>query len=168
VPQPLGGPRGSDKSQDLLGLADWLCGGGDGGTNQETDCYGIADLGLNAEAATEIMEQLMTAGISGTKASFDSFRTDLKKQMKDAMARARKISEARVMREVRRIHEFYEDQLRRCKELNQQYHPSKTEWLCRWVLKDEIAKRDEERAAIKAQIDAPLTEGFLGVPQNAG
>ena len=166
VPQPFGGPRGSDKDQDLLALADWLCGGGDGGMNQETDCYGVADLGLDSGAAETIMEVLLTAGMSGQKASFKALSSDLQDKMQVSLVKARTISENRVMREIRRINKQLEEQQRLARDQNREYQATNAEWLCRYVLRKEVAKQEEERKYFQEQLCKPLTDDFLGAPAN--
>jgi len=163
-PFPVGGKKGTDKSLDILQVSEWLSGGEDGGQNNETDCYGIADLGLDDAAASSMVEALMVAGISGKKANFSALGADIQEKMKISMKKAREISERRVMRQVWDIHKNYEDQKRKCEAQNQVYHPSNCEWLCRYVLKSQIAERDKKRDAFKKTFDEPLTTSFEGVP----
>ena len=163
-PFPIGGKKGSDKSLDILSIASYLSGGDDGGQNNETDCYGIADMGLDDDAASAMVEALMVAGMSGQKASFSALGADIQRQMKEAMIKAREISEKRVMRQVWDIHRNFEDQRRRCESVNQSYAPSSVEWLCRYVLKSQIAERDKKREIFKKTFDEPLTTSFEGVP----
>lgn len=163
-PFPIGGKKGTDKSLDILNVANWLSGGEDGGRNNETDCFGIADMGLDDAAATEMVEALMTAGISGKKASFAALGDNVRKSMKEAMVRAEAISKSRVMRQVWDIHKNYEDQKRICESKNEVYQPSNVEWLCRFVLRKDISEREQKRAAFKKTFDEPMTTAFEGVP----
>jgi len=163
-PFPIGGKKGTDKSLDILAISNWLSGGEDGGRNNETDCYGIADLGMDDAAASALIEALMTAGMTGEKANFSSLNADVQKRMKVSMERAKVVSQERVMRQVRDIHRNYEAQKQACEANNQTYSPSKCEWLCRYVLKTEIKEREARQALFKKNFEEPLTTTFEGAP----
>lgn len=165
-PFPIGGKKGTDKSLDILAIAAWLSGGEDGGRNNETDCYGIADLGLDDDAASSMVEALMVAGMSGKKANFSALGSDIQARMKASMKRAEMISKERIMRQVRDIHNNYEAQKRACDSNNQSYQPSKVEWLCRFVLKAEIQEREARQESFKKNFEEPLTTAFEGAPAN--
>jgi len=166
IPFPIGGKKGTDKSLDILAIANWLSGGDDGGRNNETDCYGIADLGLDDAAATALVEELMIAGISGKKANFAALGADVSSKMKEAMARAEIISKDRIMRTVNDIHRNYESQRRVCEGKNETYHPSRVEWLCRYVLREQVKEREDRQNLFKKNFEEPLSTSFEGVPQS--
>lgn len=165
IPKPIGGRYGTDKSQDMLALADWLSGGSDGGRNQETDSYGVVSLGVDETEMTSLIEAMYTSLASG--GSFDSrkFSGGMKKRYDELMTRARIQSRERVYRQIRRVHGLMESQIRINKETsNAGYDPSPSEWLCRYALRQEIDERNERRSRLRKQIDLPLTDDFLEAP----
>jgi len=163
TPQPIGGPRGSDKEQDTLYLAEWLSGGEDGGQNQETDSYGIADMGLDPNTANTLLEHLLTAAMAGSKPNLKSMGADIGKQVAAALERAKDISHRRTMRAVEEVNSRFEQNKVRLETDGKTYHPSTAEWLCRYVLRKDIEKREAERKRLMDLIDKPLTEDPLGV-----
>lgn len=166
VPKPIGGRYGTDRDQDMLFMPEWLTGGDDGGQNQETDCYGIVQVGMGEQAMNALTERLYTLMAGG--GDMASVAANLKAEFSDAMRIAEVRSRDRVYREIRRINRHYEDQVKRFAENNKgEYQASASEWLCRYALRKEIQQAEEKRKAFMAQLNEPMTSDFLGVQPNA-
>ena len=88
-PHPIDGRNGTDKCRDINGMMEWLCGGPDGGRNQETDLYGIADIGIDDAAASKLTELIVTASFLGKKLDLP---TDIKEKFDEGVKAAGKRS----------------------------------------------------------------------------
>ncbi len=155
-PKQLSTRQSSDKEEDTLYLMHWLTGGSDGQQVQETECYGITQLDLSDNVMSLVTQAVHSSLISGKTPTMPAGVTE---DIKQAKAQASVISNARVMRAVRRCW----DQLQRQYEINAEaglgkYRPSKTEILCQFVLKKEIAAEKARQAKIEAEMMETLGE----------
>lgn len=111
----------------------WVSGGETGEENQETDWTGIVQLPLTDDD-TGLLFATMTKPAK-----------DLMSKIEEAKGVAKTRSEARVMRQIRFVH----NNLKKQYQVNQEagataYAPSTTEFLCAYVLSAEENKRSED------------------------
>lgn len=155
-PKQLSTRQSSDKEEDTLYLMHWLAGGSDGMQNQETECYGIVQLDLTENVLSLVTQAVHSSLISGTTPMMPVGVTE---EIKSAKMNSLAVSNARVMRAVRRCWEQLQNQY----ELNAEaglgkYKPSKTEILCQFVLKKEIAAEKVRQARIESDMMETLGE----------
>jgi hypothetical protein len=136
VPRPVGAQifvYGEPREISDKNLIQWLV-GGENNAEQETQWTGLVGVQMSAELQGAMMAVVAAGGNPG----------DIKASMNEAIEKARVISERRVMSQIKFIYQNYQDQLQLNKELKQgDFQFSTTEFLCHYVLDDEIKKRDK-------------------------
>jgi hypothetical protein len=157
-PHIFASKKSSDGEEDSVYLLHWLTGGSDGMQNQETECYGVVDLGLEDQIVAEVTQSIQEAAISG--GDVQHVPEWMQKKIRDARAVAEHLSRARVLRAVRRVW----DQMQRQLEINTEggfgkFKPSKTEILCQYILKGEIAKERARQERIDRDLRETVADG---------
>lgn len=160
-PKPFGRHQTSDKEEDLTALIPWLTGGDDGMQNSETEIYGTVSMDLDENIAGLVDEIVHTAAISG---EVPKIPEDLKMKMDLAREKSESMSRDRVMRAIRRCYRQLQHQYK----INQEsglgkYQPSKTEILCQFVLRREIAAEKARQEKIEASMNETLMGEGLDV-----
>jgi hypothetical protein len=122
----------------------WLCPPQGQPENQETDPYGVVDVRLDPEVQSAIAYFATT--------STDTIPEELARQMRaahdDGMAR----SKAKVMKQIRYLHDCLRKQYQSSDEQKLGRHdPSPVEYLCTYVLNEELMQDSEEKARIRQQ-----------------
>jgi len=145
---------GKPKAVEDPNLIHWLSGGTEGNLCQETDNSGIVILNVSFDAIGALHDMIAMTTLPKTEQEKEvrKVNKDIRGQIKDAYEAARKLSEERVMREIRRVHEC----LKRQYEINSEagmgkYQPSLSEFLCAYVLKKEEAETIERQKEITSQ-----------------
>lgn len=150
---------GKEESEAKL-IVEWLTGGPNGDRCLETDCYGIVpfEVGVDVLSMVTGMGELQAMAAEGGEKAERAERRRLQlndlvqpKIMK-AQEDAKKLAHERVMRQVRTIYRNLMDQY----EKNRQqgvglYTPSPVEYLCAYVLRDEIRKAEEAERELNTQ-----------------
>lgn len=120
--------------------------------SQESDCYGLVpfEAGFDAMAVmSQILEFDHMALVSddkraaAAKAKRDDLQKSIRPSLKNAMEKAREKADERVMKNIKRVYEM----LMRQYELNREqnlglYTPSPVEYVCTYILRDEIEKAE--------------------------
>jgi hypothetical protein len=172
----LGFPRvfmrrqGSDASEDINFLVEWLTGGDDGMLCQETECYGIVKLRYSEE-----IERAVTEAFFGSMGGKVELPAHVREIVESEKASAKMRSRERVLRAIRRTYENMKKQLEANKEAGGgAIQPTKVELLCNYVLKHEIAAERKRQEKIQLDIDDTLGSDpfmldnvMLGQPQQA-
>lgn len=153
-------PQSSDKSEDINFLTEWLTGGDDGMQCQETEQYGIVKLRFDSHVERAIMESFM-GGLDGKPVGLSP---EISKARDAEMESAKGRSRDRVMRSIRRVY----DNFRRQQDANKEsggghIQPTKTELLCNYVLKHEIAAEKARQEKIQREIEQTLGEDPFAV-----
>lgn len=139
----------TDREQDLVHLVPWLTGGREGNENQETDCYGVADLGLD----DDILGEITLVTTAGRKVD-----GELAKMIRDGQEHATKVSRSRVYREIRRVVAQIEAQYSRNVEGGYgKYEPSPCEYLCTFALRKELEEERKRKAGIVKNFEEMLS-----------
>lgn len=125
-------------------LAQWLTGGESGEHNKETEWTGLAHLQMDPD----VIGQMMAAAAMGQSSS------GLEAPMQSAREKAKLVSEARIMRQVRRVYENYVNQVSLNKEQSLGApNFSVTEYLCSKLLKRETAELQAREDARRKEMD---------------
>lgn len=142
-------------------LLNWLTGGKDGTMSRETDHTGIIYAPIQddmLEALTNLTGLYAEDEEKGKKEQ-DRLTKDISKKYGDKLKEARALSDFRVMRQIKTIHENLQKQYQTNKENGQGlYNPSTVEFLCTYVLRAEIEKNKSDRAKITTQFAKLMEE----------
>lgn len=138
--------------QDAV-LCYWLTGGEDCMQVQETDWTGIVPLDLEDDLNSAILSSLATG---------EKLDKDLQTALNRAKAKAKELSYARVMRQIRAVHSNMLRQVEINKESgNSFYNPSPVELLCTFVLAQEKQKEAEARRQISEKFKELLQQSMI-------
>jgi hypothetical protein len=144
-------PFGKPKIIHDENLYNFITGGKEGLHQRETDWSGIVPLEVSmdvVEATTALITNYVDDPAGAAKEQI-RIQKEMKAANESALARAKELSEFRVMRAVRWAHECLVKQYALNKENGLGvYTPSPTEFLCTYVLSEEQAKGTEERKVI--------------------
>lgn len=126
-------------------LINWLTGGPEGVECTETDHTGITFLDVGMDVMG-VLSSVILMG-DGDKAEQESNKLlkEARKEFKEAMGKAARISEERIMRVVRKIHEHKERQYEANIEHGiGKFKPTFIETICAEILKVELETREKE------------------------
>ena len=156
----LGSPKAftkrqsSDRCEENDILVPWLTGGEDGMQSIETEMYGTALMDVDLDLIGQMTELQHLEAIGGKKVKGQSLEAEFTSKLKVAMAHAKEMSDARVMRAVKRVWEHLQKQYALNKEQGLgSYAPSPAELLCQFVLRKEIEAKKQQTANITAMMN---------------
>jgi len=132
----------------------WLTGGRDGTMSRETDHTGIIYAPIQddmLEALTNLTGLYAEDEEKGKKEQ-ERVTKEISKKYGDKLKEARALSDFRVMRQIKTVHENLQKQYQTNKENNMGlYNPSTVEFLCTYVLSAEIEKNKSDRSKITTE-----------------